>query len=161
MMTATVPTTTNRRFFIILILISSVLLGLSLWFGQRLIQDPINTVLFAPTRGCQLPQQQCSAIDGTRTIQLTVESDTLSSHQPIPVRVVLGGYNPSQVSIRLQGAEMYMGENSTPLQHQDDGSYRADIQLPVCTTGTMLWRAQVIIEQAGTSTGSWFDFEAS
>ncbi len=152
--------------WLILILISTALLGLSLWFGLQFRQDQNHTPLFAPKPGCQLPQYSCTATNQGRSIRFAIQAKQLNSHQPMPVRVELEGYNATRVTIKLQGVEMYMGENKTTLERHRDGSYQANIQLPVCTTGTMLWRAQILItspsktNQTGEISGSWFDFEA-
>ncbi len=151
---------------IMLLLCSALLLALSLWFGQQLLQQQNTATLFAPESGCQLPQHPCAARQGSQSITLSVTGDQFNSHQPIPFRVDLSGYEASQVTLELQGAEMYMGRNSTTLVRQADGSYQAQVQLPACTTGTMLWRATVVVTQAtrppeaSQQNGSWFEFEA-
>ncbi|MEH6651988.1 MAG: hypothetical protein V7707_18355 [Motiliproteus sp.] len=152
--------TTSKPLMLGIVVGCGLLLAISLWFGQNWLAQQNNSPLFAPQAGCQLPQQSCLASDGAHSIRFSIDSEELSSHQPLPLQVWLEGFNPSQVTVKLQGVEMYMGENNATLQLQSDGSYRTDIQLPACTTGTMLWRAQILITETGGMSGSWFDFEA-
>lgn len=155
------PTSVASKPLMLAIVVScALLLGLSLWLGQSWLAQQNSSPLFAPQAGCQLPQQSCQANDGSRSIRFRIDSEELSSHQALPLQVWLEGFQPSQVTVKLQGVEMYMGENTATLKRQSDGSYRTKIQLPVCTTGTMLWRAQILITETGGMSGSWFDFEA-
>ena len=150
----------SKPLILAIIVSCGLLLVLSLWLGQSWLAQQNSHPMFAPQADCQLPQQSCLATDNKRSIRFNIDSEELSSHQPLPLQVWLEGYQPSLVTVKLQGVEMYMGENNATLQRQSDGSYRTEIQLPVCTTGTMLWRAQILITETGGVSGSWFDFEA-
>ena len=55
---------------------------------------------------------------------------------------------------------MFMGETLTALQQQPDGSYQAEVQLPVCSFDTRQWRANLLITDHTGISGSWFDFES-
>ncbi len=160
---STFDSTTEKRsgnsVFIILLLGCSALLVLSLWFGQQILQQPDDN-LFAPDPDCRLPQNSCTASHDQHHIRFTINTDQLNADQPFPVRVELSGYNNPQVTVKLQSISMFMGETLTTLKQQPDGSYQANIQLPICSFDTRQWRANILINDQTGSSGSWFDFEA-
>ena len=123
------------------------------WLAER---DARLDLFAAPP--CDLGQGPCEARRGDDWLRLGIEGP-LDAHRPLPLRVEIS--KPAdQVAVDFQGVEMFMGHNHFVLQPQADGSYRGEGRLPVCTTGTMRWRARVLITRGGTTHGSWFDFNA-
>ena len=150
----------NNVIWIILLLGCALLLALSLWFGQQILQQPDDN-LFAPDPGCLLPQHSCSANDGTHSIRFSIDANAVSSNTPFSVRVDISGYDNPQITVRLHSISMFMGETLTALQQQADGSYQAEVQLPVCSFDTRQWRAKLLVSDHTGISGSWFDFESN
>lgn len=56
---------------------------------------------------------------------------------------------------------MFMGVNQIPMTQQPDGTWQATTELAVCTTGKMVWLANIIIERANQRpVKATFEFEA-
>ncbi|MFT5722609.1 MAG: hypothetical protein ACI9W6_002942 [Motiliproteus sp.] len=147
---------------IAILLACGLLLGVSLWLGQELLQQRNSDArLFAP-QPCDPKQLQqgCSAHRGEQQIRFFIDSAEIGSHAPLALRVDLQGFDAQQVDVEFQGLDMYMGELRVILERGSDHQYRAQGQLPACTTGAMTWRARVWITDADGRSGSWFDFTA-
>ena len=50
---------------------------------------------------------------------------------------------PATVDLQFEGIDMDMGFNRARLTRQADDSYAGNAMLPVCTTGSMRWRARI------------------
>lgn len=153
------PTRSSGNAFFSLILLGCVLLlGVSFWFGQKILQQP-GEHLFAPNPTCALPQQSCSASKGNHHIRFSIDANQLSAKAPFVVRVEVSGYNKPQITIKLESISMLMGASLTTLEQQSDGSYQAEVRLPVCSFDTRQWRASILINDPAGTDGSWFNFE--
>ena len=151
----------NRRMWGLLS-VCALLLGISLWLTQQLLTERSGDErLFAPLP-CdpELLHQGCGALKGEQQIRFFIDSAPVGSHTPLAFRVELQGFEAQRVELELQGRDMYMGELRLSLERGSDGQYRAQGQLPVCTTGAMIWRARVWVIQPSGRSGSWFDFTA-
>lgn len=51
--------------------------------------------------------------------------------------------SPQVVHLQFEGVEMEMGFNRVQLARTAPGRYAGSAMLPVCTTGTMRWRARI------------------
>ncbi|MFT6916946.1 MAG: hypothetical protein ACJAWL_003290 [Motiliproteus sp.] len=152
----------GNKGLVAILLACGLLLGVSLWLGQQLLQQRDSDArLFAP-QPCdpEQLQQGCSALNGKQQIRFFIDSDEINSHAPLALRVDLQGFDAQQVDVELQGVDMYMGELRVSLERGSDNQFRAQGQLPACTTGTMTWRARVWITDTDGRSGSWFDFTA-
>ncbi len=138
-----------------------VLLGTLGWLGRTLLGAQQAALQLLPTQvPCDLRRGPCSAGDGQRQILFAIDSAAIESSHPLNLRVELQGFTADAVAIELQGRDMFMGQNRFLLEAQDDGSYRAQGRLPVCTTDLMVWRATVRISEGQRQLGGLFDFEA-
>lgn len=99
---------------------------------------------------CDLNLGPCgqTLADGVRG-QLELSPRPIAVMQPLQVlwREV-GDPPPAEVHLAFEGVEMEMGFNRVTLRPEDetDGStrtYRGVAMLPVCTTGSMRWRAHI------------------
>ncbi len=137
------------------------LLGYLGWLGRTLMESQDLSVDILPgTAKCDIRSAPCIAQRGTQHITFAIDSAELDSKHPVNLRVELKGFDSDKVEIDLQGRDMFMGENTYSLTRQQDGSYRAEGQLPVCSTDLMTWRATVRIQQGQQWLGGIFDFEA-
>lgn len=110
---------------------------------------------------CLLNQQSCTASGAEQSISLKVSTDTIRSLTPLPFVASLSGMEAESVTLVLEGKEMFMGVNQVSMSQQHDGSWHATTELAVCTTGKMVWLANVIIERTNQQPiKATFEFEA-
>lgn len=111
--------------------------------------------------GCLLNHHRCSAREKEQQVELSVEADTIQSLTPLPFVAALSGLEADTVTLVLEGKEMFMGVNQIPMTQQPDGTWQATTELAVCTTGKMVWLANIIIERANQRpVKATFEFEA-
>lgn len=147
----------NRK--ILIDIIGVLLLVLIVLVGYKLspLLLPKADLTVAPDPACNLQQQAC-AVDLPGGGRLTVEAGT----RPIPLvkpfawRVEMAGAR--QIEVDFAGVDMDMGFNRPMLQERQPGVFEADVTLPVCVTGTMLWQATVLVETDGARIAVPFRF---
>jgi len=109
---------------------------------------------------CDIRQQACTAEAGGVAITLDVSPRNMHSLQPIDFNVKVNGVAAESALVDLQGTEMYMGINQTPLQQQQPGLFTGHGALGACVTGEMGWRATVLVNTPQGPVKAWFDFRA-
>ncbi|WP_207062006.1 hypothetical protein [Motiliproteus sp. SC1-56] len=114
-----------------------------------------------PAPPCDLQQGPCEARQGDLWIRLSIVASPISAQAPLPLKIETRGLEADQVAVDFQGVEMFMGLNRYTLQRHADGSYRGEGRLPACTSGSMRWRARVLLTRGEQTTGTWFEFEAA
>lgn len=143
----------NKRLYFLLgttVLILGLVIGL-----PRLVENNSGTSYSS----CDLNQGPCELeIDG-QPARLSLAPIPVRSATPLTFTLELGGQQPERVWLDLQGAEMYMGINQSEFQKRD-GLWIANTELAVCTTGTMLWRARITLEERATPLRVELTFEA-
>ncbi len=148
---------------IILIIALTVFLAAG-WFASRYFSQPEPTVatpLSSPA-GCDISQQSCSVSQGDMTITVDITPRTIRSMVPLEYRVRVSGVEVESAMLEMQGVDMFMGLNQTPLQAStsEPGLFTGTGELGVCTTGEMTWRATVTVNTASGPVQTWFDFRA-
>lgn len=103
-------------------------------------------VVVAPEPGCDPNRAPCTARlpDGAR-LEFSILPRPIPVVAPLRVEVKLEGIAPGSVEVDFSGADMDMGPNRATLRPAPGGSYVGTATLPVCVTGTMNWRANVMI----------------
>lgn len=102
----------------------------------------------AGASACDLNAAPCPVLVAEGVGQLEIRP------RPIPVTQALqvvwrepvvpeGKAQPEAVELAFEGVEMEMGFNRARLTRQPDGSYAGNAMLPVCTSGSMRWRARI------------------
>ena len=146
---------------VIWVLLLVALLGYLGWLGRTLLQAQSLDIDILPNAApCDVRTSPCIAYRDQMEILFAIDSTTLDSSHPIDLRVELKGLNADKVEVELQGRDMFMGQNTYKLIQHEDGSYRAEGRLPVCTTDLMTWRATVRVNEGQKLTGGTFDFDA-
>ena len=112
---------------------------------------------------CDLQQGACTAAWEDMSLTLTMGPTPLIALRPIDVGLVLKGV-PEQhtVKLRLQGAEMYMGEIRSTLSPKPNmpGLFTGKTYLSICTDIHMIWRATVFIQTPTQLYAAHFNFAA-
>lgn len=154
------------NFFILVTLISILL---AIWYVTDYLRGhQAGNVIWYPAAECQLPDATCqAALENGQTLSFTLHTPEPRPLEPLPVTVHLDGFSEEELSrlkleIDLQGRDMYMGYNRTPMQYQGEGMFSATPLLSLCTDEMMVWRASILINSTGLSLnpvyGSYFDF---
>lgn len=152
--------------FILATLVSILLV---IWYvTDYLGEQQHGKVTWYPAAECQLPEQSCqTTLPDNQRLHFTLHTPEPRPLEPLPITVRLEGYSEEELSrlqleIDLQGRDMYMGYNRTPMQYQGEGVFSATPLLSLCTDEMMVWRASVLINPTGLSFkpvyGSYFDF---
>ncbi|WP_114417020.1 hypothetical protein [Marinospirillum perlucidum] len=150
----------------IFILVTLLAILLAIWYvSDYLGSSQTGEVDWYQANPCQLPEETCQAtLEDQHQLVFDLNSDQPTPLEPLPVRVELKGYTEEELQeltleLDLQGRDMYMGYNRTPMEYQGEGVFTAAPLLGICTDDIMIWRASVLIHPDwGTSYGSYFDF---
>lgn len=110
---------------------------------------------------CQLGQQVCQASDSSGVIRVSTPARRMITDSPFELIVELEQFDARQLSLQLEGVDMFMGVSRYRLLEQDDGRYGLSLRLPACSEQQMRWRASVIAETALGQVGYRFEFDAS
>lgn len=133
---------------LIVFLALTILVVLGQRFGPSLLAPGETSLAVDPA--CNLQQGPCAASlpEGGR-LELSITPRPLLPLKPLTVEVAITGPRPQQVEIEFTGVEMSMGLNRVVLVGGADGRFGGTANLPVCTTGRMLWQATVRIDSGG------------
>ncbi|MDD5297470.1 MAG: hypothetical protein PHU46_11210 [Rhodocyclaceae bacterium] len=63
--------------------------------------------------------------------------------EPLSLRVTASGMSVARVEVSMVGVAMNMVDTRAELVRAEDGSWRGELVLPVCSSGPMEWRANV------------------
>ena len=108
---------------------------------------------------CDLLDGRCEFDTSQGLASLELSPLPISSAAPFQLSVSYPGDAPDSIWIDLQGKEMYMGVNQVNLVQQ--GSlWQAEANLGICTTGTMRWVLNLILEQSDGQEVYQFEFDA-
>lgn len=161
------PNSGQRRTLLVLVLLLGVLI--LIWLGGKYLhQQPQASVNWYPAAAnCQLPETACSTtfMHGKK-LRLTLLLDEPQPLEPLPLQVELQGFSAAELAalsleVDLQGRDMYMGYNRTPMNYQGFGLYNATPRLSICTEESMVWRLSLLLTDntSGQTLGTYFDFE--
>lgn len=127
-------------------------LGAALWL-QQASDTKANVV------DCDLLGGPCEFETPEGLASLELIPLPISSAAPFQLSVSYPGDAPDSVWVDLQGKEMYMGVNQVNLL-QRGSVWQAEANLGICTTGTMRWVLNLILEQSDGQEVYQFEFDA-
>ncbi|MGB1239178.1 MAG: hypothetical protein ACPG4U_13255 [Pseudomonadales bacterium] len=141
--------TTRALLFATVLVAASGLYALS--SQQTSLQAPSNQQV------CDILSQHCTLRSENGDIELSLES-ALKVMQPNSL-TLHSDNSIERAQISFQGADMYMGINQFSFARAAQREpLSSGIELPLCTTGTMLWQADLTIERNGQSERFSFTF---
>lgn len=109
---------------------------------------PKADVTVQPEHACNLQREACTVqLPSGGQVTLTMGTRPVPLVKPFEVQVATSGFAPTRVEVDFSGIDMNMGLNRPQLAARGEGSYAADVTLPVCITGNMDWQATVLIEK--------------
>lgn len=108
---------------------------------------PKADVSVQPDPACDLQQGPCAAdLPGGGKVRLSITPRPIPMVAPLQVEVEVSGREADKVAVDFAGVDMNMGLNRPELTAQGSGRFTGQGSLPVCVTGSMDWRATVLLE---------------
>lgn len=131
------------------------LVGGGAWLGPRLLDGSGVGGSAAPTKlptpACEINAAACRvALPDGGSVDLSITPRPIPTLTPLAVTADVSGSAMRAVALDLTGAEMDMGLNRAalvPLPDQPE-RFSGSTQLPICSTGQMLWQATLQLEDA-------------
>ena len=137
----------NKKILIDVIGLELIALVVIVGFKLSPMLLPKADVTVQPDPVCSLQREACSVkLPSGGEVQLAMGTRPVPLVKPFEVEVTTRGLSPVRVEVDFAGTEMNMGLNRPQLALRSDGSYVAEVSLPVCITGQMDWQATVLIE---------------
>lgn len=134
---------------ILMDLIGLELIALIVIVGYKLspMLLPSADVTVQPDPVCNLQREACSVtLPSGGKVTLAMGSHPVPLVKPFEVQVTTSGFSPTRVEVDFAGIDMNMGLNRPQLAARGEGSYAAEVTLPVCITGHMDWQATLLVE---------------
>lgn len=144
-----------------LILVTLIAVIVALWYlvshSLRLGEEVQWMATITP---CNLHEGKCVAkLDGSvLTFDIGGEG-SIRALEILPLAVSLSGMEARSVAVEFVGRDMDMGLHRFALSSGEDGVFRGEGQLSLCTDAVMPWQAIVVVETADGRLGSRFDFD--
>lgn len=159
---STEPAVSRPPLLRLLVLFTLSTVAVALWYLASYSLRGDDNVFWHPAEGgCDLAQGACRAPLGERgslTLDLGADGE-IRALELLPMTVVLEGIEAETVVVDFVGRDMDMGLHRYPLTRHEDGLFRGDGQIPICTEQVMPWQARVIVSQGEERLGSGFNFE--
>ena len=95
---------------------------------------------------CDLRAGPCAQTAGQAIVSLAIGPPGIPLMQTLTLEVDTGGLAADGVVVEIRGLNMDMGLNRTVLALSEDGRWRGETILPVCSQRRMEWEAAVQIE---------------
>ena len=153
-------TTFNVTRSIVLTLLCAIaLITLVKFVVPELAYHSLSTSADVVMEPCDLANTSCKAQWGSQTIELAIEAEQIRSLAPLTFKLNASDLKASQITLSLEGKEMFMGINQQPMHQVADDQWEVLAELAVCTTGKMVWIANVQIYSEGQSKPISLPFE--
>lgn len=92
--------------------------------------------------------------------EFSVDPRPIPTLQPFTMQIEISGLPADKVEVDFSGVSMNMGYNRPQLELVQAGRYEGRASLPVCVTGTMEWRATVLLKSGRRVIAAPFQFSA-
>ncbi len=97
-------------------------------------------------RDCFLHDGPCEQPVAGTPVRLAISPNSIPLMQTLTLEFDAGVLAPTGVAVDIRGLNMDMGLNRTVLARSEDGRWRGETILPVCSQRRMEWEAAVQIE---------------
>ncbi|MBS1139065.1 MAG: hypothetical protein H6R13_518 [Proteobacteria bacterium] len=137
----------NKKILIDVIGIELIALVVVIGYKLSPMLLPKADVTIQPDPVCNLQVVACGVtLPSGGKVVLSMGTRPIPLVKPFEVEVTTSGFSPTRVEVDFAGIDMNMGLNRPQLAAKSEGSYTAEVTLPVCITGQMDWQATVLIE---------------
>ena len=96
-----------------------------------------------PSGECDLHAGPCRSALGDGVVTFAIEPRSIPLMQTLRLSVSVDGLDVDEALVEIRGLNMEMGLNRTRLQRDDDGRWRGETILPICSQRRMHWEAAV------------------
>ncbi|MGL5393275.1 MAG: hypothetical protein ACRDA8_18160, partial [Shewanella sp.] len=97
---------------------------------------------------CAFQQGECVKNSGNVTLRLALTPPHAPSEKPITLKL-LASAPITDVKIRLEGRDMFMGIIPVNMQQLDEMTYEGKLLYGSCSSGYMVWRGVIDFTQQG------------
>ncbi len=97
---------------------------------------------------CELRSGQCRMPLDHGWVEFSISPPQVPLMQTLALTVRVDGLDVAGVQVDIRGLNMDMGFNRVRLQRLDNGAWRAETILPVCSQRRMRWEAAVQLDGA-------------
>lgn len=149
----------NKKILIDLIGLELIALVVVVGYKLSPMLLPKADVIVQPDPVCNLQRESCGvSLSSGGKVLLSMGTRPVPLVKPFEVQVTTSGFSPDRVEVDFAGIDMNMGLNRPQLVARGEGSYAAEVTLPVCITGQMDWQATVLIEKGSERVAIPFRF---
>jgi hypothetical protein len=100
--------------------------------------------------GCNLQRAACSVVSDEGSFEISLAPQPIATAKPLRIEVRTSSNKVSRIDADFAGVGMNMGYFRPALQAHGDGLFAADLSLPVCISGHMLWDLTLLVETGTT-----------
>jgi len=129
--------------------------------AQKLLPAPDQTAALTlqTDKSCDLQRAECAVnLPGGGRMRFAIEPRPIPVLHPIKLTVTVQGVEVKNVEVDFSGLHMKMGYNRPQLQMTSTGRFSGETALPICSDGSMAWRATVLLDVDGKRVAVPFEF---
>ncbi len=154
----------TKKFFKLLVL---EIIALVLIVGYFLIDSSDiyrwyvgNTNFVKQSKSCNLHKEACSVTlkDGS-IVTLDITPRPIPLMKPIKLHITTKNVNLNKLDLKIFATNMNMGLIEKPIKRVKKDTYEAEITLPTCIVGGMIWDVNIIANKLSKSVGAVFEFQ--
>jgi hypothetical protein len=99
-----------------------------------------------PPTACDLQREGCRLTLGDNArVDLRIPGRPIVPNQPFVIEANVAGGNVRLLEVEVRGIEVDIGSPPTTFASAEDGAYRTQLNLPLCTTSRMTWQMTVLL----------------
>ncbi len=119
-----------------------------------------NTNFAKQDKSCDLHKEACSVTlkDGS-IVTLSITPRPIPLMKPIKLLVTTKDINLDKLELKVFATNMNMGLIEKPIKKVKKDTYKAEITLPTCIVGNMIWDVNIIANKPSKSVGAVFEFQ--
>ena len=115
--------------------------------------------IMLPRSSCNPSVEDCTiSLPRGGQLRLSIAPRPIRALQKLSLEVAITGWKAEKVEIDFDGVDMSMGYNR-PVLSGDGRKFSGQTMLPVCITGTMTWKATVVVTTDKERIAAPFHFE--
>lgn len=99
-----------------------------------------------PAATCNLQREDCQlALGDNGRVDLRIPGRPIVPNQPFVIEASVAGGDVRLLEVEVQGVEVDIGTPPTAFASAENGTYRTQLNLPLCTTSRMNWQMTVLL----------------
>lgn len=115
--------------------------------ARMLFLAPSGPTLLPLDETCSLSRETCTMrLPDGETLEISLGPRPIPLLRTLTLEIRIADSNARPVEVDFTGIDVPMAFNRAYLKPAADGIYTAQTSLPVCTSGSMVWQASVLLE---------------